>query len=96
MEAVIRVSNTFIVKIRIKFVSIVCSPAPDLENGFKNITNQIIFNDTMTLELEVVYSCDLGLILVPEDKNNWTCQSPGLWSHTTLPKCLKGISNFFT
>ena len=50
----------------------------------------------MTLELEVVYSCDLGLILVPEDKNNWTCQSPGLWSHTTLPKCLKGIDYFIT
>ena len=71
--------------------SLVCSPAPDLTNGFKNLTNQIVFNDTLTLELEVLYSCDLAIQMISENKNNWTCQSPGLWSHTTLPKCLKGI-----
>ena len=75
--------------------SLVCSPAPDLDNGFKNITNQVVINDTFTLELEIIYACDLGRVMVSEDKNNWTCLSPGLWSYTALPTCLKGSSYFF-
>ena len=70
---------------------LVCSPAPDIDNGIKSILNQIVVNETLTLELKVGYSCDFGRTLVPQDHEIWTCIFADTWSFKNNTRCLLGI-----
>ena len=40
--------------------------------------------------MNVTYSCDFDLVLIPPDQSRWNCLAGGNWSYSTLPQCLAG------
>ena len=76
-----------------KFLNILvidCGSAPEIENGTKSIINSIYVNNSLSLEMNVTYSCDFDLVLIPPDQSRWNCLAGGNWSYSTSPQCLAG------
>ena len=40
--------------------------------------------------MNVTYSCDFDLVLIPPDQSRWNCLAGGNWSYSTPPQCLAG------
>ena len=74
----------------LKYLITDCGTSPIIQNSRKNVKKTIVVSDTVTLESEVQYTCDINYRSNPTTASGtYTCETGGNFAYTEF-ECLRG------
>ena len=78
-----------------KKITSVCESPPQVANSEIKTTDKKLADGSVT-ESSVDYTCkeELGYYIEDESNSRLTCALGGVWTPSTVPRCLKGNSVF--